>query len=141
VRLFLDANTLFSAAWREDAAAGLLWDLSQTGRCRLLSSRLAVEEARRNIARKRPDHSKILESLISGVTIGLEPNKEHLAIAAGQGLPGKDIPILAAALTQQADILVTGDRRDFGHLYHRSVSSLTILPLADTFELVLERSK
>lgn len=138
MRLFLDANILFSAAWREDAAARLLWDLSRAGHCELLSSLLAVEEARRNIAHKRPGQNATLESLVAEVTLGLEPTGQHLKAANDHGLPSKDIPILAAALAQQAEILVTGDRRDFGHLYHRSVSGLSILPLADAVEYVLE---
>lgn len=139
MRLFLDANILFSAAWREDSAARLLWDLARAGHCKLLSSRLAAEEARRNIVRKAPDRSASLESLIACVSIGLEPSDEHLATAARHDLPSKDTPILAAALAQQADILVTGDRRDFGHLYHCSISGLTALPLADAVEYLLER--
>lgn len=138
MRLFLDANILVSAAGREDSAARLLWDLSRSGYCQLLSSRLAVEEARRNIARKRPNQGILLESRVAEMPIGLEPSREHLAFAGEQGLPGKDVPILAAALTQQADILVTGDRRDFGHLFHRTVSGLTILPLDDTIECLLD---
>lgn len=139
MRLFLDANILFSAAWNEGAAARLLWNFSRAGHCQLLSSRLALEEARRNIALKRPHRLATLERLVAGIAIGREPNEEHLALAGEQRLPSKDIPILAAALAQQAEILVTGDRRDFGHLYHRSVSGLTILPLVDTVEYLLDR--
>jgi uncharacterized protein len=139
VRLFLDANILFSAAWREDAAARLLWDFSRAGHCELLSSLLAVEEARRNIGRKRPNQNATLESLVAELTLGLEPTGQHLKAAEDHGLPSKDVPILAAAVAQQAEILVTGDRRDFGHLYHHSVAGLTILPLADTVEFLLKR--
>lgn len=139
MRLFLDANILFSAAWHEDAAARLLWDLARTGHCELLSSRLAVEEARRNIERKRPNRSVSLESLVSSVSVGREPAEDHLTAAESHDLPSKDVPILAAAMAQQAEILVTGDRRDFGHLYHHTVCGLVVLPLADTIEYLLER--
>ncbi|QKK01227.1 MAG: PIN domain-containing protein [Pseudomonadota bacterium] len=138
MRLFLDANILFSAAWSEGAAARLLWNFSRAGRCRMLSSQLAVEEARRNIVLKRPHRLATFERLVAGTVIGREPNEEHLELAGEQRLPSKDIPILAAALAQRAEILVTGDRRDFGHLYHRSISGLTILPLADTVEHLLD---
>ena len=110
MRLFLDANILFSAAWDDAAAAGLLWELASAGHCELLSSRLAIEEARRNIASKRPERMTELESLIGRVLIGREPGKASLSAAGQFGLPGKDVPILAAAIAQAADILVTGDR-------------------------------
>jgi len=60
MRVFLDANTLFSAAWKDGAGAALLFDLAEAGFCELTTSRLAVEEARRNIARKRPERQPVL---------------------------------------------------------------------------------
>ena len=45
-RLFLDANVLFSAAYREDAGLALFWNLPKVV---LLSSTYAVEEARVNL--------------------------------------------------------------------------------------------
>ncbi|MGH8628776.1 MAG: hypothetical protein ACREYC_27130 [Gammaproteobacteria bacterium] len=45
-RVFLDANVLFSAAWRANAGLLRLWQLSDTI---LLTSRYAAEEARRNL--------------------------------------------------------------------------------------------
>lgn len=138
MRVFLDANVMFSAAWRDDAAAALLWSLAESGYCQLLSSRLAVEEARRNLASKRAQRGEVLENLLGNGAIGAEPGAEHLAAARAQGLPFKDIPILAAAIAQKADLLVTGDRRDFGHLYGQAICGLIVLPLPDTVERLLE---
>lgn len=45
-RLFLDANVLFSAAYRPDAGLLALWKLKNTVLC---SSRYAIEEARINL--------------------------------------------------------------------------------------------
>ena len=137
MRVFLDANILFSAAWRDNASAALLWTLAESGYCQLTTSRLASEEARRNLARKRPERGVILEDLLTRMPLGVEPSTEHLAVAEAHGLPAKDIPILAAALTQKADILVTGDRGDFGQLYRQTIIDLTVLPLADTIERLL----
>ena len=46
-RLFLDANVLFSAAYRIDAGLLQLWKLKNVTLC---SSRYALEEARINLA-------------------------------------------------------------------------------------------
>ena len=43
MRLFLDANILFGAAYRDGNPVELLFALERTGRCRLLSSAFAVE--------------------------------------------------------------------------------------------------
>lgn len=49
-RVFLDANHLFSAAYKADSRLLELWRLRDTVLC---SSRYAVEEARVNLARER----------------------------------------------------------------------------------------
>jgi len=104
----------------------------------LTTSRLAVEEARRNIAHKRADRMAHLNALIDQVEQGQEPAPQHLELAKSHGLPTKDIPILAAAIVQQADLLVTGDRRDFGHLYGTQVVQPRVVGLAEAIELVLD---
>ena len=45
-RVFLDANILFSAAYRRESGLKQLWRISET---QLLTSGYAVEEARRNL--------------------------------------------------------------------------------------------
>jgi predicted nucleic acid-binding protein len=54
VRLFLDANVIFSAALGPGTRARALLDLAYTERVTLLTSSFAVEEARRNLASKAP---------------------------------------------------------------------------------------
>ena len=112
MRLFLDANVLFTAAHNPQGKAALVMELGQAGLWQLVSSAYAVEEARRNIARKYPDRLERLQ----GVTQSL-----RLASAAPEGdcphgLPEKDCPIYRAALACKADVLLTGDIRDFGFL-------------------------
>lgn len=138
MRVFLDANILFSAAWKSGADAALLFDLAEAGHARLNTSRLALEEARRNIERKRPARQPILERFARQVSLGKEPLPSHLAVAREHGLPDKDVPILAAAIAQRADWLVTGDRRDFGHLYGASIDGVEVIDLAGAVGRLLE---
>ncbi|MDT8450578.1 MAG: PIN domain-containing protein [Wenzhouxiangellaceae bacterium] len=137
MRVFLDANILFSAAWKEGADASLLFELAAAGFCELTTSHLAVEEARRNIARKRPVRRPALEQFAGRALIGREPGESHLAVARAQELPDKDIPILAAAIAQGADLLVTGDRRDFGHLYGSGSDGVEVINLSGAIERIL----
>jgi len=61
-RLFLDANVLFSAAYRDDAGVARLWSVEGV---ELVTFEYAVEEARRNLAeRKQQDR---LEELLRAV--------------------------------------------------------------------------
>ena len=48
------------------------------------------------------------------------------ALEASLPLPVKDRPVLAAAIHQSCDALVTGDRTHFGALYGRTIHGVTI---------------
>jgi predicted nucleic acid-binding protein len=112
MRLFLDANVMFTAAHNPQGKAALVMELGQAGLWQLVSSAYALEEARRNIARKYPDRLERLQALTQNLRLApaaLEEKCPH-------GLPEKDCPIYRAALACKADVLLTGDIRDFGFL-------------------------
>ena len=54
LRVFLDANILFTAAYSPDGLSALLIELGAAGRVTLLTSPLAIVEAERNLEAKRP---------------------------------------------------------------------------------------
>jgi len=118
-RVFLDANVLFSAAYREGAGLLRLWDLAET---ELLTSGYAAEEARRNLssveARSR------LEVLLAKMEIVAEAPRERLARSVR--LAEKDQPILRAAVAARASHLLTGGAHDFGPLFGKRVRGLLI---------------
>ena len=107
-RLFLDANVLFSAAYRPDAGVNQLWALPEAA---LLTSSYAVEEARRNLPMK--DQKERLEELLQGVEVG-EAMMLPPELRGGVDLPEKDWPILGGAVAAGATHLITGDVRHFG---------------------------
>jgi predicted nucleic acid-binding protein len=129
MRLFLDANILFTAAHNADGKASLVMELGQAGLWQLVSSAYALEEARRNIARKYPDRLQRLQTLTQD--LALAPT--DLEVRCPQPLPEKDCPIYRAALTCKADILLTGDIRDFGFLMNdrTKANGLLIQTVAD----------
>jgi len=109
IRVFLDANILFSCAWREGSGIYRLWERSDL---QLVTSPYALKEAESNLATKRPDALTRLSILASRV----ELSSATAVIAEGHGLPDKDLPILAAALGADCQYLLTGDITHFGHL-------------------------
>lgn len=113
-RLFLDANVLFTAAHNPRGKAALLFQLGQLELVQLLSSAYAIEEARRNMARKFPACLDRFEALVGN--LGLVAERLPAAGLDPAGLPEKDWPIVRAAHACQADALITGDLRDFGAL-------------------------
>lgn len=127
MRLFVDANVLFSAAHRAGHTARDLFDLAAAGLCEAVSSAFAAEQARRNVAPRAPERLPEINSLASGLRIVDEPPADLLAWAAQQ-LPAKDAPILAAAVHAGVELLVTGDKRHFGSLYgHKLKGVETVL--------------
>lgn len=143
MRIFLDANVLFSAAHRTDSPLRAFFRLAEAKVCELFASPFALDEARRNIARKNPARTTELEQLIARITICPEAGADEMEWARSTGLPEKDVPILAAAARAQADMLVTGDRADFGALYRRRLRGLEVLPPRTALERILaaERDK
>jgi predicted nucleic acid-binding protein len=119
-RAFLDANVLFSAAYREGAGLVSLWRLPEV---RLLTSGYAAEEARRNL--DTPERRARLVSLLGGVEIVQESPRVELSREVH--LPEKDEPILRAAIAARATHLLTGDLRDFGHLLGKCVQGIRVL--------------
>lgn len=138
MRLFLDANVLFSAAHNPEGNARALCRLAAGGAIALVTSSYAAEEAARNIQLKFPACVPDLAALLERLVLGPEPASVLVGEAAAAGLPEKDAPILAAAIAARADILVTGDRRHFGPLYGKSVRDVLILPPADALGKVLD---
>lgn len=125
-RLFLDANVLFSAAYRRDAGVRRLWQLADT---ELITSAYAIEEARRNL--NTEGQRALMDELLKTVGISnlLADLAAHPEIEAS-GLPEKDLPILRASLAAGATHLITGDRKHFGHLYGKQVAGVLVMPPA-----------
>ena len=138
MRLFLDANVIFSAAHREEGRAQDLIALARAGHCGLLSSAHALEEARRNLALKSSGLERRLALAIAQTTLISEAPAALVEWAREQGLPLKDAPILAAAIHANADLLVTGDTRDFGHLFGRAMRGTRVVTPASAINLVLK---
>jgi predicted nucleic acid-binding protein len=120
MRVFLDANILFSAAQSHSRMRALLDMLMDRAEC--LTNNYAVEEARRNLAVKFPDGARALERLAKKcrIVLALETNLEV-------ELPLKDVPILGGAVAGEATHLLTGDERDFGKYWGRTIQGVKIV--------------
>ena len=137
MRLFLDANVVFSAAYHSQGRAQALVGLAKGRFCDLLTSSHALEEARRNLALKSPGFEERLAGVLDIVeTIGEAPHA-LVSWAASLGLPAGDAPVLAAAVHCRAALLVTGDARDFGQLYGRVLQGVKVVTPAQALGAVL----
>jgi len=120
-RLFLDANVLFSAAYRAEAGVMQLWRLPATA---LLSSEYAVDEARRNLG--ETGQLDRLDALLRDV-VRVPAGTMSLASREGVQLPEKDWPIVAGALAARATHLITGDLQHFGPHFGKKLFGVVVL--------------
>ena len=136
--IFLDANIIFSAAYSSEGNAAALFALARKNMCRLVSSKYAIEEARRNLEYKKPDALKVFQTLLAQIDSCPEADAGRLEKASAIGLDTGDAPILAAALGN-ADFLVTGDRKHFGAWMGKPVHGIKILSLSDALDKLLNK--
>ena len=124
MRIFLDANILFSAAKSDGAVRELLELLLAAGHECWVDG-YVLEEARRNLAAKFPQGLAVLEQLLSRMRAAPgHPAGE--AFEEALALPEKDRPVLAAAILNRCAALVTGDRTHFGKLFGKTIRGTAI---------------
>lgn len=132
MRVFLDANILFSAAKTDGAVRRLLRQLIDAGHVCCVDD-YVVTEARLNLARKGSQGVAVLDALLPL----LEQASASIAPSAGaelEWLPRKDQPVLGSAIRLRCDALLTGDRSDFGPGYGRVFSGVTVHSPRSLFE-------
>jgi uncharacterized protein len=135
VRIFLDANILFSAAKSGGAVRQLLARLRSEGHL-LCADTYVLAEARRNLEMNGPEGLTALEALQQQTEVAPFRTSELSAEEAAL-LPEKDRPVLAAAIRLRCDALVTGDLTHFGKLYGAIVRGVAIHSPRSLAEAVL----
>lgn len=135
MRIFLDANILFSAAKTDGAIRRLLALIAEAGHeCH--ADTYVVEEARRNLALKAPDSLPALDRLVPRIHVAqVKPGVAEAE--AVRSLPEKDRPVLAAAIQLGCQVLVTGDRTHFGALYGKTLGGVKIHSPRSLAEMLL----
>ncbi len=136
VRIFLDANVLFSAAKSNGAVRRLLELLTVEGHV-LCADGYVAEEARRTLAAKGPTSLTVLAALLDRLEVA-PAQADPDSMAAARALPEKNRPVLAAAARMRCEVLVTGDRAHFGAFYGRSLGGVTIHSPRSLAELLFD---
>jgi predicted nucleic acid-binding protein len=123
LKIFLDANILFSAAKTDGAIRSLVTAILDAGHECWVDG-YVLDEARRNVSAKAASALPLLDKLI--VRLSVSTVAPGLHAVEGHGLPDKDRLVLAAAAALGCDVLVTGDRTHFGKLYGRQAAGVRI---------------
>lgn len=129
MRVFLDANVPFSASnVNSNIAALIAWLIARET---AVTSDVAVEEARRNLAVKREDWLPVFEKLLADLVV-VPSARFDLPVP----LDAKDAPLLCAAIRSRCRWFVTGDKRDFGHIYDQKVQGVEVISLRRLAEIL-----
>lgn len=130
-RIFLDANVLFLASNPDSSAAGLIAEAHRVGK--LISSDLAVEEARKYLQVKRPARLDDFEQLLETLEIA-----HSVLFPLPVELQEQDVPLLCTAIRNECPFFVTADKQYFGHLYDQQVQGTEIISLLRLAEILNE---
>ncbi len=129
MRIFLDANILFSAG-RSDGAVRRLLSLASEAGHELFADPYVVEEATRNIEAK--GGQTIPAEVMMHISVVIAPLSTKLA--SQLPLPPKDQPVLAAAIALNCTHLVTGDKTHFGNLFGQAVHGVIVMSPSQLLE-------
>ena len=117
--LFLDANFLISAAWKDRSEIALIWQMEGV---RLITSNYVMGEVQRNLHQAiQIDRLRGLMRAVQIMSFGELPDVPEAKL-----LPEKDRPVLAGAVKAKADHLISGDKKHFGPLYGRRIHGVRI---------------
>src|SRR5688500_4574925 len=107
VRVFIDSSVLIAAAISATGSARDLINLGLAGTDQLIVSTFVLTEAQRNIARKVPRDLPVFALIRTSLERRVVDPSPQLIATVAQTITAKDAPIVAAALTAQADHLAT----------------------------------
>jgi hypothetical protein len=129
MRVFLDANVLFSASNTGSNIARLVdWLFAEAT---AVTSDLAREDARRNLAMTRADWLPAFDLLMQKVEV-----VPSVLFGLPVSLDEKDRPLLCAAIRAGCTHFATGDLRDFGHLFGKTVEQVQVVDLLGLAKLL-----
>lgn len=85
---------------------------------------------------KAPEKAPALEPLLEGILVVPESAPYVVGRLRSCLIDDKDAPVLAAAIGFRCDLLVTGDRRHFGHLYGQDAGGVKVVTPSEAFDLL-----
>jgi len=114
-RVFLDTSVLIAALFSSKGASAEILKLARAEKIQVFISQYVIDETCRTLRLKGiqllPVFDRILK--IKTLNVLLNPSKKQISLAKLILKDLKDVPILALAMQEKADYLITLDRKDF----------------------------
>jgi len=113
-RIFLDSSVVIAACGSRGGASHAIILMAEVGLFRVLISEQVIVECERNITKKLPAALPIFKQILNAIAPEIVPNPAIAVIMRWATIiEPKDAPILAAALSAQADRLLSLNTKDF----------------------------
>ena len=119
LRVFLDSNVIISGLISDRGAPRIILDILtlRTPGIVGLTGEYNLLEIGRTLERKLPRAMPVWHEYQPALGLEVVPLPLPEEIERYKGVTAaKDVPVLVSALNGQADLLVTGDNKDFGHI-------------------------
>jgi len=137
MRIFLDANILFSAANPSGSIRQLVNIVREAGH-QCWADEQVIREAHRNLFLKQRERIPDFERLLTEIHCAGKPSDAPFVQLIEAPLPENDRQVLAAAIALECDAFVTGDQAHFGPLYGKTVKGVRIYSPRQLAEEILE---
>jgi len=138
VKVFLDSNVILSGLLSDKGASRVILDLLCLGLPMLAGAigEYNVIEIERNLKKKMPGVLPVYRKYLPLLSLEVVPLPSSEAIRKLFGIiADKDVPVLASAISCDADFLVTGDKKDFIKL--KGKYSFRIVSPAEFLDVIL----
>jgi len=113
IRVFFDSDAIIAGSASRKGAAFILLQLAELGLIEGVASVKVIDECRKNLEMKLPEALPAFEQIVShALNIVNNPSQEK-TVQYTQMAHIKDVPILTAAITTNANFLVTFNTKDF----------------------------
>ncbi len=113
-KVFADANVLIAGADSRTGASNAVLLMAEIGLYRLLVSRLVLDEAERNLRKKLPRALPNFAQQMAQIQLEIVPPLPIEEVKQWEAIiEAKDVPILATAVSAQADRFLTLNSKDF----------------------------
>lgn len=138
VKVFLDSNVIVSGLFSDRGAPRVILDLVSLGLPALtaMTGEYNIIEVERTLSRKMPDLLRMYREYLPLLGLEIIAMPSPAAVKKLSGITAaKDLPVLASAVSGNADFLVTGDKKDFAGL--KGDFQLRITSPAEFLDLIL----
>ncbi|MDY7033588.1 MAG: putative toxin-antitoxin system toxin component, PIN family [Thermodesulfobacteriota bacterium] len=137
-RVFLDSNVIISGLFSDKGSPRIILDILcltlpfLTG----ITGQYNIVEIERNLTKKMPEIFPIYREYFKKLNLEVIPLPSYETVKQFFGHTSeKDAPVLASAVTGNADFLVTGDKKDFSKA--REISPFEILSPAEFLNTIV----